>query len=114
MPPATAGMNMSGLPCTIFAATTPVRATTLPTDRSMPPVRITKVWPIASNARTEASSRIVWPFETVANRGLSMVNMKTMRMSTRAMAFGARAVRILDTLKRPCEGPGSLPIEPTG
>ena len=57
---------------------------------------------------------MVWPFDTVAKRGLSMVNMKTMRMSTMAMALGARAARIRAMSKRLLAGCGSLPIDPSG
>ncbi len=37
--------------CRVLAAIMPDRATTAPTDRSMPPVRMTKVIPTASTIR---------------------------------------------------------------
>jgi len=45
-------------------------AITLPIDRSMPPVRMTKVCPNATSAKGAADTRIVRAFSGVAKRML--------------------------------------------
>jgi hypothetical protein len=69
--PATASQRRSGCPTTIEAPVMALTAMTLPTDRSMPPVRITSVWPSATSANGAAAIRIVRRFGRVANRALS-------------------------------------------
>ena len=58
------------------------RATTEPTDRSMPPVRITNVMPIATTSRNELSMktlRITWPVANPGYRTAPSVNIETSR-----------------------------------
>src|SRR5258705_7604312 len=53
-------------PCSIDAAIIVVNATTDPTDRSIPPDRITNVMPTATTSRNPLSMktfRITWPLE---------------------------------------------------
>ena len=45
-------------------------AITLPTDRSIPPVRMTRVWPRAMSANGAAAMRMDWTLSMLANRAL--------------------------------------------
>ncbi len=84
-PSATASAQVSAPSfCANSAAVTPDRPTTLPTDRSMPPVRITKVAPVASSALAATWIRMTLMFETVRNDRLetASVTRNTNRMIT--------------------------------
>ncbi len=59
-----------GLALAVAAPAIADTAMTLPTDRSMPPVRITSVWPSAISANGAAATRMVTRLSGVANRAL--------------------------------------------
>ena len=65
-------------------AQTDERATSAPTDRSMPPPMITKVMPTLTTPITDASRRIVRTLSTEANRSPAVAT-PTMQRITRAM-----------------------------
>ncbi len=52
-----AGMGCQSYRSTRVASSTVVNATTAPTERSMPPVRITKVMPVATTSKKALSIR---------------------------------------------------------
>jgi hypothetical protein len=58
-------LESSGLSRYIAAVTTPERAITAATDRSIPPLAITKTEPRAKSANTEDDVRIFSIFENV-------------------------------------------------
>ena len=59
-----------GLALAVAAPAIADTAITLPTDRSMPPVRITSVWPSAISANGAAATRMVMRLSGVAKRAL--------------------------------------------
>ena len=70
--------------CANNAATTPDSPTTLPTDRSMPPVRMTKVAPVASSALAATWIRMTLRLDTVRKERLdsASVTRNSARMMT--------------------------------
>ena len=66
-----------------LSATTPLKTRTLPTDRSMPPVMMTKVIPTPSTARMDVSCTIPRMLKTVRKLpGLRAAKMTTITAST--------------------------------
>ena len=59
-----------GLALATEAAAMADMAITLPTERSMPPVRMTSVWPRAIRAKGAAAIRMVVRLSTLVNRRL--------------------------------------------
>ena len=68
--PTTTASQIGTCMCTAMPAITPVSATTEPTERSMPPVTITKVSPTATMPISALASRIDSTLAVVRNAGV--------------------------------------------
>ena len=98
------------------APTTVARASVLPTDRSMPRVRITSSWPIASTAMTADASRTLPMLPVVMNKGVDRLAAATIAASIKAgpaRSAHRRAVRP-EARDAPLRPPGPAGTEPGG
>src|SRR5262245_53494421 len=101
------GRPMDQVPPRVTAAK-PIRE---PTERSMPPVLITKVRPKASRPTSAASRAISKPLSRLRKRGCQRAKRNTSAKSTRARTHSPFGQMRCSKLGRPASGMAHLPPE---